>query len=94
MSDQNALIPRRNPERSLTSAEFNSLADVPPEVEWFANIQNPNTRRAYQNDLRHFMRFAGIVRTAIVKRYADDAGDARPTCGTRRAARENEGEIF
>jgi integrase/recombinase XerD len=26
-----------------------------------ANIQNPNTRRAYQNDLRHFMRFAGII---------------------------------
>jgi hypothetical protein len=26
----------------LTAAEFHRLADVPPEVEWFANISNPN----------------------------------------------------
>ena len=24
------------------------LADVPPEIEWFANITNPQTRRAHQ----------------------------------------------
>ena len=46
--------------RVLTAAEFRGLADVPPEVEWFANITNPNTRRAYQNDVRDFMKFAGI----------------------------------
>ena len=63
MSDQIPLV-LRNGERILTAAEFNSLADVPPEVEWFANIENANTRRAYQNDLRHFMRFTGIVRPA------------------------------
>ncbi len=57
--------------RLLTAAEFQTLADVPPEVEWFANIENRNTRRAYQNDVKQFMRFAGIVRTdefRIVKR--------------------------
>lgn len=27
--------------RILTAAEFQSLADVPAEVEWFANIENP-----------------------------------------------------
>ena len=48
------------PERLLTKAEFQTLQDVPPEAEWFANIQNANTRRAYQNDLRSFMRFVGI----------------------------------
>jgi site-specific recombinase XerD len=37
------------------------LADVPPELEWFANITNRQTRRAYQNDLKDFMRFTGIV---------------------------------
>ncbi len=63
MSNQIPLV-LRNGERILTSAEFNTLADVPPEVEWFANLENPNTRRAYQNDLRHFMRFTGIVRPA------------------------------
>ena len=34
------------PDRLLTAAEFHRLADVPPEVEWFANLSNPNTRRA------------------------------------------------
>jgi integrase/recombinase XerD len=28
----------------LTAAEFRQLADVPPAIEWFANIDNPNTR--------------------------------------------------
>lgn len=63
MSDQIPLVVR-NGEWILTAAEFTSLAEVPPEVEWFANLENLNTRRAYQNDLRHFMRFTGIVRPA------------------------------
>ena len=48
--------------RLLTAAEFHRLADVPPEVEWFANLSNPSTRRAYENAVKDFMRFAGIVR--------------------------------
>lgn len=48
------------PRRALTSAEFSQLEDVPPETEWFANIDNPHTRRAYRNDLKEFMSFAGI----------------------------------
>lgn len=47
-------------QRILTAAEFQSLADVPPEVEWYANIENANTRRAYRNDVRGFMTFTGI----------------------------------
>lgn len=47
-------------ERLLTAAEFQNLADVPPEVEWFANIENANTRRAYKSDVQEFMGFAGI----------------------------------
>ncbi len=35
---------------------------MPPEVEWFANLSNPSTRRAYENAVRDFMRFTGIVR--------------------------------
>jgi hypothetical protein len=35
-------------ERLLTAAEFRRLADVPPEAEWFANITNPNSKRAYK----------------------------------------------
>jgi site-specific recombinase XerD len=48
------------PRRALTSAEFSQLSDVPPETEWFANIDNPHIRRAYRNDLKEFMTFAGI----------------------------------
>jgi len=48
--------------RLLTAAEFHRLADMPPEVEWFANLSNPSTRRAYENAIRNFMRFTGIVR--------------------------------
>jgi integrase/recombinase XerD len=48
--------------RLLTAAEFHRLADVPPEVEWFANLTNPQTRRAYENAVKDFMRFAGIER--------------------------------
>jgi integrase/recombinase XerD len=51
-----------NVERLLTRAEFQGLAGVPPEVEWFANIDNPNTRRGYENDVRDFMRFVGILK--------------------------------
>lgn len=46
--------------RVLTATEFQQLAEVPPATEWFANIDNPNTRRAYRNDLQEFMGFAGI----------------------------------
>ena len=48
--------------RLLTAAEFHRLADVPPEVEWFRNIKNASTERAYRNAILDFMRFAGIVR--------------------------------
>jgi site-specific recombinase XerD len=48
--------------RLLTAAEFHRLADVPPEVEWFANLTNPNTKRGYENAVRDFMRFAGIAK--------------------------------
>lgn len=45
----------------LTSAQFQQLAAVPPAMTWFANIDNAQTRRAYQNDLQEFMTFAGIA---------------------------------
>jgi integrase/recombinase XerD len=48
--------------RVLTAAEFQGLADVPPELEWFANIQNVRTRRAYEQDVKDFMGFVGINR--------------------------------
>lgn len=52
----------------LTPAEFYDLAEVPPEVEWFANLDNPNTRRAYRNDVREFTAFAGLGRPEEFRR--------------------------
>jgi len=48
--------------RLLTAERFQRLSDVPPEVEWFANIRNLSTRRAYENAIRDFMQFTGIAR--------------------------------
>jgi integrase/recombinase XerD len=48
--------------RLLTAEQFRRLADVPPEVEWFANLTSPATRRAYENAIKDFMAFTGIQR--------------------------------
>jgi len=42
------------------TADFHQLAEVPPVLAWFANIDNPQTKRAFQNDVKEFMAFAGI----------------------------------
>jgi integrase/recombinase XerD len=44
---------------TLTPVEFQKLADVPPEIEWRANITNPKTRRFYKNDVAEFLSFTG-----------------------------------
>ena len=51
-------------DRLLTAAHFQQLADVPAELEWFANLGNASTRRAYENALQDFMHFTGIAATA------------------------------
>ena len=50
------------PGQRLSDAQFRQLADVPAEAEWFANLDNPRTRRAYRIDLLDFMSFTGITR--------------------------------
>jgi site-specific recombinase XerD len=50
-----------NSERTLTSEQYAQLADVPPELEWLANITNPKTRRFYKSDVAEFMLFTGLV---------------------------------
>ena len=49
-----------SPERRLTAAQFQGLAEVPAAAEWFANLDNPRTRRAYQGDIEDFCSFLGI----------------------------------
>jgi DNA gyrase/topoisomerase IV subunit B len=48
--------------KRLSRAEFQGLGEMPPEVEWFANLDNPRTRRAYRLDVKEFTAFAGVER--------------------------------
>lgn len=57
MSTEPALAPIS---RLLTDEQFQGLADIPAELEWFANLDNKCTKRAYQQALKDFMRFTGI----------------------------------
>lgn len=49
-------------ELRLTAAEFKQLSDVAAFAEWFANLDNPQTRRAYRSDINDFYSFTGIKR--------------------------------
>lgn len=62
MNDSPLPVPTSPEPRLLTAAAFQGLAAVPPEMEWFANLGNNATRRAYQTALQDFMRFTGINR--------------------------------
>jgi len=72
----------------LSRPEFQKLAQVPAELEWWANIDNPRTKRAYAIDIREFMDFAGIrspaemreVRRAHVIAWRKDL-ERRPIAG-------------
>ena len=59
MAEHDGLIPL-NETRHLSLVQFQRLADVPPEAQWFANLTNRQTQRAYQSDLRGFIAFTGI----------------------------------
>jgi integrase/recombinase XerD len=61
-----ALIPLAG--RTLTDPAFQRLAEVPAEAQWFANLGNFQTRRAYQNDIRSFMASSGISRPQDFRR--------------------------
>ncbi len=57
-----AITTTKTTDRALTARQFHELAAVPSAAVWFANIDNPNTRRAYQADVEDFIAFTGINR--------------------------------
>jgi integrase/recombinase XerD len=69
--------------RLLSASEFQRLSEVPPEVEWFKNIRNSSTKRAYENAIKDFVLFTGIkqpeefrnVTRAHVIAWRDALGD-------------------
>jgi len=56
--------------RTLTAEQYSGLADVPPELEWLANITKPKTRRFYKNDVAEFMAFTGLQDSAALRTVA------------------------
>ena len=60
---------------------------MPPEAEWFENISNASTKRAYKNAIRDFIQFTGIahaeefrtVTRAHVIAWRDDLARREPT---------------
>ncbi len=56
--------------RTLTTEQYAGLADVPPELEWLANITNPKTRRFYKADVSEFMAFTGLHETSQLRTVA------------------------
>jgi site-specific recombinase XerD len=89
MTSARKLTKRGTNGRLLTAAEFQRLADVPPEVEWFNNIRNTHTRRAYRHAIREFMLFTGIkqpeefrtVTPAHVIAWREELGSERRQLG-------------
>src|SRR6204780_4571750 len=63
-----ALIPVATP--GLTPAQYGQLADVPPELEWLANITNAKTRHAYKSDVAEFIAFTGLQEHAGLRTVA------------------------
>jgi integrase/recombinase XerD len=45
---------------SLTPDQYKGLSDLPPELEWLANITNAKTRRAYKVDVAEFIAFTTL----------------------------------
>src|SRR5277367_5250863 len=54
-------------QNGLTPTQFGDLAEVPPELEWLANITNAKTRRAYRNDVSEFSAFTGLRQPAELR---------------------------
>lgn len=52
---------------TLTPAQYGELADVPPELEWLANITNPKTRRPYTRDFAEFSAFSALTEPARLR---------------------------
>ena len=57
-------------ERTLTPEQYQALADVPPELEWLANITNEKTKRFYKCDVSEFLLFTGLKDSSAIRTVA------------------------
>ena len=56
--------------QALTAEQYKRLEDIPPEVEWLANITNEKTRRFYKADVAEFILFTGLRERASLRTVA------------------------
>ncbi len=54
-------------DRLLSAEQFHQLSDVPAAMVWLANIDNANTRRAYESDVNAFVLFCGVETPAELR---------------------------
>jgi|SRR5580704_6627436 integrase/recombinase XerD len=52
---------------TFSAQQYEGLTDVPPEVEWLANITNSKTRRSYKADVAEFVSFTGLKESAQLR---------------------------
>ena len=68
--------------RRLTDLQLQGLANVPPQIEWFANIDNPRTRHGSSVEARPVSRKAIRVGAPVASQQsrilrADDSSVTR-----------------
>jgi integrase/recombinase XerD len=62
--------------RTPTAEQYSGLADVPPEVEWLANITN-STRSFHKKDVAEFLAFTGPQESSQIGKHATVARQRR-----------------
>src|SRR5215472_6926571 len=73
--------------QALTPAQFGDLAELPPELEWLANLTNPKTRRAHKyrhrriHRLRRPRRYRGVARRHPRSRHRLEKGPRKTRAG-------------
>src|SRR5712692_10750620 len=79
-----AVVPSRQPAPVRVSVD--ALAAIPEEEVWLASRKSARTRRAYRNDVAHFMKTFGITSPEELRKI-----DHRAVMAWERLMREQEG---
>lgn len=85
-ADSTTNLLKKSTARTLAPTTIEALAAVPEEAVWLAKQKSPRTRRAYRQDVRHFMRFCGIHAPPQLRQV-----DHRAVIAWERHLRETEG---
>ncbi len=85
-ADSHTLLLGKPHDRTAVATTLDALAAIPEEQVWLAKQKSPRTRRAYKQDVQHFLRTVGIVRAEQLRQV-----DHRAAIAWERYMRETEG---